>query len=89
VRAPGDPRHVRGTWAQSRLSDKVHSTAGRNKPGDPFRRRGRPRKAETAGAIANSKSRQPPPRVAPILGPKAPRGRPDRAADKREADANA
>jgi hypothetical protein len=30
-------------WAQSRLSEKVHSTAGRNHPGDPFRRRGRPK----------------------------------------------
>jgi hypothetical protein len=30
-------------WAESRLSAKVSSTAGRNNPRDPFRRRGRPK----------------------------------------------
>ena len=42
------------SWAQSQLSEKVHSTAGRaNSPRDPFRRRGRPRRTAAASAAAD------------------------------------
>jgi hypothetical protein len=39
--------------AQSQISEKVHSTAGRANPRDPFRRRGRPRRTAAASAAAD------------------------------------